>query len=120
MIIFPGGIRFMNPNMEENDIKALEEYVSSLGEKKDKNLSLMRSFIKGSFIRKGDIRFDKGKVISVTGLKLKNNLISLDSKKQTKRLRTPSSPPRLTDDIVRELKRDILCNRENAPEEIDS
>ena len=110
----------MNSNMEEEDVKALEEYISSLGGERGKNLSLMRSFIRGSFIRKGDIRFDKGKVISVTGLKLKNNLISLDSKKRTKRLSTLSSPPRLTDNIVRELKRDILCNRENATEEINA
>jgi len=110
----------MNPDMEENDIKALEEYVSSLGEEKDKNLSLMRSFIKGSFIKREDICFDRGKVVAVTGLKLKNNLIFLDSKKQSKRSGTPSSPPRLTDDIVRILKRDILCNRENATEEINS
>jgi len=110
----------MTSDMEKNDIKALEEYVSSLGEEKDKNLSLMRSFIKGSFIKREDICFNEGKVVSVTGLKLKNNLITLDSKKQSRRSGTPSSPPRLTDDIVRILKRDILCNRENAAEEINS
>jgi hypothetical protein len=110
--------------MEENDVEALEEYISSLGEEKDKNLSLIRSFIKGNFIKKGDIRFDKEekrKVVSVAGLKkLKNGLISLDNKKQTRKTRAPSSPPKLTDDIVRELKRGILCSRENASKEVDS